>query len=58
LYHDFPDFNTLSGVSLLFFGIAGVYLGLIYVNRGFGIAAGTHAAYDVVATTLLASIAA
>ena len=58
LYHDFPDFNTLGGVSLLFFGIAGVYLGLIYVNRGFGIAAGTHAAYDVVATTLLASIAA
>ncbi len=58
MYHDFPDFNTLGVVALLFYGIAGVYLGLIYINRGFGIAAGTHAAYDIVATTLLASIAA
>ncbi len=58
MYHDFPDFGTLGVVALLFYGIAGVYLSLIYVNRGFGIAAGTHAAYDIVATTLLASIAA
>ena len=58
MYHDFPNFGTLGVVALLFYGIAGVYLSLIYVNRGFGIAAGTHAAYDIVATTLLASIAA
>ena len=58
MYHDFPDFGTLGVVALLFYGIAGVYLSLIYVNRGFGIAAGTHAAYDVVATTLLIAFAA
>ena len=40
---------------LFFFFTAGIYLGFLYVIRGFGIAAATHAAYDVVATTLLAS---
>ncbi|MDP6692928.1 MAG: CPBP family intramembrane metalloprotease [Phycisphaerales bacterium] len=56
-YHDFPNFGTLGATALFFYSIAGIYLGLIFVNRGFGIAAGTHAAYDIVATTLLASIA-
>ena len=55
MYHDFPDFGTLGLGALLFFGFAGIYLGLIYVNRGFGIAAGTHAAYDLVVTILLTS---
>lgn len=30
-----------------FFTLAGVYLALIYVIRGFGVVAGTHALYDV-----------
>lgn len=55
MYHDFPDFGTLSLGALLFFGFAGIYLSLIYVNRGFGVAAGTHAAYDLVVTILFAS---
>jgi hypothetical protein len=57
MYHDFPEFGTLDVIPLFFFASAGVYLALLYVNRGFGIAAGTHAAYDVIATTLLASLA-
>lgn len=57
LYHDLPDAGSLSAISLFFFFSAGVYLGILFVSRGFGIAAATHATYDVVATTILASIA-
>jgi len=55
MYHDFPTFGTLELGALIFFGFAGVYLSLLYINRGFGIAAGTHAAYDLIVTILLAS---
>jgi hypothetical protein len=37
---------------------AGVYFGAIFVLRGFGITAGSHAAYDVIAVSLLASASA
>jgi hypothetical protein len=57
LYHDLPNAGSLSALSLFFFTVAGIYLGIIYVTRGFGIVAATHAAYDVVATTLLATLA-
>jgi membrane protease YdiL (CAAX protease family) len=33
----------------LFRAVAGVFFALVYVYRGFGIAAGSHAAYDIVA---------
>lgn len=56
LYHDLPNAGSLSAISLFFFFSAGAYLGFLFVTRGFGIAAATHAAYDVVATTILASI--
>ena len=55
LYHDLPDAGSLSAIVLFFFFTAGLYLGFLYVIRGFGITAATHAAYDVVATTLLIS---
>ena len=55
LYHDLPDEGSFSRIVPLFFFTAGIYLGFLYVIRGFGIAAATHAAYDVVATTLLIS---
>ena len=55
LYHDLPNAGSLSPIVLLFFFGAGVYLGFLYVVRGFGIAAATHAAYDVVATILFVS---
>jgi membrane protease YdiL (CAAX protease family) len=41
---------TLEGVDLgdfAFFTLAGVYLAMIYVIRGFGLVVGTHALYDV-----------
>ncbi len=53
LYHDLPEAGSMSALSLFFLFVAGLYLGFLYVIRGFGIAAATHAAYDVVATTLL-----
>jgi len=56
LYHDLPTAGSLSAIILFFFFTAGIYLGLLYVIRGFGIAAASHAAYDVVATILLVSI--
>ena len=56
MYHDFPE-GTLGAPTLLFYSIAGIYLGFIFVNRGFGIAAGTHAVYDVIATTVFTSTA-
>ena len=57
LYHDLPDAGSLNALSLFFFSVAGVYLGILYVSRGFGIAAASHAAYDVVATSILATLA-
>ena len=56
LYHDLPNAGSLSAPTLFFFSIAGIYLGILYVSRGFGIAAASHAAYDVVATTILATL--
>ncbi|HIF14302.1 MAG TPA: CPBP family intramembrane metalloprotease, partial [Bacteroidetes bacterium] len=57
LYHDLPDAGSMSALTLFFLFVAGLYLGFLYVIRGFGIAAATHAAYDVVATTLLVPLA-
>jgi len=53
LYHDLPNVGDLSAISLFFFFSAGAYLGFLFVTRGFGIAAATHAAYDVVAITII-----
>jgi membrane protease YdiL (CAAX protease family) len=36
----------------LFFCLAGVYLAGVYIARGFGIAAGAHALYDVIVVAL------
>ena len=58
LYHDLPDAGTLPAINLFFYGVAGVYLGILFVLRGFGITAAAHATYDIVATTLLAVLAA
>jgi hypothetical protein len=56
LYHDLPEAGSMSAISIFFFFIAGLYLGFLYVIRGFGIVAATHAAYDVVAITLPSSL--
>ena len=48
----FSAYHYLGGVpfewrTFLFRAAAGIYLGVVFLRRGFGIAAGTHAAYDV-----------
>ncbi len=57
-YHSIHDESGAVVWSLAFFYFAaGIAFGLIYARRGFGIAAGTHAFYDI-ATALLAATAA
>jgi len=50
-YHDLSDGATgsLDSRKLAFFILAGLYLALLFVTRGFGIVVGAHVAYDVVA---------
>jgi hypothetical protein len=53
-YH--PLGNEAGGISmqkLMFFFIAGLYFGAVYVLRGFGIVVGVHALYDVITVSLL-----
>lgn len=44
---------NLTGPRIAFFFIAGVYFGLIYLWRGFGIVVATHAIYDIVTVLTL-----
>ncbi len=45
-YHQPGDPGTLAARRLLYF-VAGCFLGLVYVLRGFGIVVGAHAVYDL-----------
>lgn len=47
LAHHGPGGEPFSGEAFLFRTAAGVFFTLLFVFRGFGIVAGTHAAYDV-----------
>jgi len=40
----------------LFRFMAGVFFSILFIYRGFGIAAGAHAAYDILAMLFLRSI--
>jgi hypothetical protein len=51
LYH-FSDANPFDWNKCLFYTGAGIYFAGIYVIRGFGIVAGTHAMYDVLVVLL------
>lgn len=51
LYHHIDGAPITPG-PLVFRTLAGVWLGLTFVARGFGVAAGTHAAYDVLIVTV------
>ena len=48
LYH-FGDAAGFTWPRFAFYALAGLYLGVLFVGRGFGIAVATHAAYDVLA---------
>lgn len=52
LYHYWGAEN-FTPQSFVFRGLAGVYFGVIFVNRGFGITVGSHACYDILALGLL-----
>lgn len=49
VYHDLdgPD-GRISPGRVLFYFVAGLYFGLVYVIRGFGLVVGAHATYDVI----------
>lgn len=50
----FALYHQGQGTTLLVFRtLAGVYLGTVYVMRGFGIVVGTHAMFDVLALVIL-----
>jgi len=52
-YHHLPpSVEPFSALSFLFRTGAGVYLAGLFLYRGFGVAAGSHAAYNVVAISL------
>lgn len=52
-YHHVPGTGEpIAWGSMAFRTAAGVWLGLVFVARGFGLAAGSHAAYDVILVVL------
>ena len=51
----FTIYHPISGVpasTIVFYALGGLYFGLIYVNRHFGIVAAVHALYDVTVVLL------
>lgn len=52
-HHVGPYGEKFEGRVFLFRALAGLYFGMIYQFRGFGIAVGTHACYDVLVGVLL-----
>lgn len=53
LYHDLGVGGSIDPARLLFFLVAGVFFGGLFVWRGFGVVVGVHAAYDIVVLLLL-----
>jgi hypothetical protein len=54
-HHIGPYGEKFDTFVFLFRALAGLYFGMIYQVRGFGVAVGTHAAYDVLVGVLLAN---
>ena len=56
LYHfanlNLAQWSAYDWMRCLFYTLAGVFLAIIYVLRGFGIVAGTHALYDILMAIL------
>jgi hypothetical protein len=54
MYHQVRlDTGAINWPWMLFLTAAGLYFGMLYIMRGFGIAVGTHALYDVLVLVLL-----
>jgi len=55
LYHPLRlDDGTISTRRIIFYMLAGLWFGAIYLLRGFGISVGTHALYDILVVSLAA----
>lgn len=54
MYHQVRlDTGGINWPWMLFLTAAGLYFGMLYILRGFGIAVGTHAMYDVLVLVML-----
>jgi hypothetical protein len=56
-HHVGPHGEPLDGFIFLFRFLAGLFFCVLFVKRGFGIAAGTHAGYDILVGVFLATAA-
>ncbi|MDB5297318.1 MAG: Abortive infection protein [Phycisphaerales bacterium] len=54
-YHYLSPGEQFRPTTFLFRAAAGGYFGLLYALRGFGVTAGSHAAYDLIVVTCLAT---
>ena len=53
-YHPLRDTaGSVSWRRVTFYFLAGLYFGVVYVARGFGIVVGTHAFYDILVVSML-----
>ena len=53
-----PAADTFTMFSFAFRAMAGVFFAGLFVVRGFGITAGSHAAYDLLAGVLIPAVGA
>ena len=51
-HHVGPYGEQFHWFAFIFRFLAGVFFSVVYVYRGFGIAAGSHAAYDIMVGVL------
>lgn len=58
LYHNtiYRGEGTVHLLWMGFYTIAGLYFSTIFLVRGFGVAVGTHAVYDIIALVVLANV--
>lgn len=58
LYHPIRlESGAIDWRAVVFLGLAGLWFGVLFVTRGFGIAVGAHAAYDVLALSTAGALA-
>lgn len=57
LYHDLSPAGSFDLARAALFVFAGLVFGVLYLVRGFGIAVGTHAAYDIAVLVILPALA-
>jgi len=55
-YHYWGGMEVFAWRTFVFRTLAGIYFSLLFFWRGFGIAAGGHAAYDLIAVTRMALV--